>query len=53
MQLEIKIDPMSIPIREVSIQYEQSLLEYILLLCQEEGFVLLLDSSLKKAHFLA
>jgi len=41
--LDIKIDPESIPKRHTCTQYHQSDLDFIKMLCEEEGYVLLID----------
>ena len=45
IQLEVKIDLESIPKRNTCTQYEQSDFDFIKMLCEEEGYVLLIDSS--------
>ena len=45
LKLEIKIDLQSIPKRHTCTQYQQSDLDFIKMLCKEEGYVLLFDST--------
>jgi len=52
IQLEVKIDEQSIPKRNTSTQYKQSDLEFIKMLCEEEGYVLLIDSSSKDPYLI-
>jgi len=43
LQLEVKVDAQTIPKRHTCTQYAQSDLEFIQMLCEEEGFVLLVE----------
>lgn len=45
LNLIVKTDPLRYPIRHYTTQYEQSDYEFITMLCEEEGLVLLLDES--------
>ncbi|WP_457748069.1 contractile injection system protein, VgrG/Pvc8 family, partial [Sulfurimonas sp.] len=41
IQLDVKVDPQSLPKRETTTQYNQSDLEFVQMLCEEEGVTLL------------
>ncbi|MBV5335330.1 MAG: type VI secretion system tip protein VgrG [Sulfuricurvum sp.] len=45
LNLTVKTDPLRYPIRHYTTQYEQSDYEFITMLCEEEGIVLLIDES--------
>lgn len=44
IQLDVKIDLQSVPKRHTCTQYEQSDFDFIKMLCEEEGYVLLVDN---------
>lgn len=50
LELEVKIDLQSIPKRHTCTQYKQSDLDFIQMLCAEEGYVLLFDASSKDPY---
>jgi type VI secretion system secreted protein VgrG len=45
LNLTVQTDPLRYPIRHYTTQYEQSDYEFITMLCEEEGLVLLIDES--------
>jgi len=45
LQLDVKLDLVTAPIREYTTQYNQSDLDFILMLCEEEGYSLIIDYS--------
>ncbi|WP_324172521.1 type VI secretion system tip protein TssI/VgrG [Sulfurimonas sp.] len=45
IQLDVKIDTQTIPKRHTCTQYKQSDFEFIKMLCEEEGYILLIDAS--------
>lgn len=45
IKIDVKVDLASIPTRHYTTQYEQSDFEFVKMLCEEEGFVLLFDYS--------
>ncbi|MGA1940870.1 type VI secretion system Vgr family protein [Arcobacter sp. YIC-310] len=45
LQIDIKLDLLKAPIREYTTQYNQSDLEFIQMLCEEEGYSLIIDYS--------
>ncbi|MCP4970412.1 MAG: type VI secretion system tip protein VgrG, partial [Arcobacter sp.] len=53
IQLDIKLDLITAPIREYTTQYNQSDLDFILMLCEEEGYSLIIDYSSNNAYTLS
>ncbi len=45
IQLDVKIDLQSVPKRHTCTQYQQSDFDFIKMLCEEDGYVLLIDSA--------
>ena len=45
IHIEVKLDLLTAPIKEYTTQYNQSDLDFILMLCEEEGYSLIIDYS--------
>lgn len=45
VNIDVKLDLVKAPVREYTTQYNQSDLDFILMLCQEEGYSLIIDYS--------
>ncbi len=45
LKIDVKLDLVTAPVREYTTQYNQSDLDFILMLCEEEGYSLIIDYS--------
>jgi len=52
VKIDIKIDSITAPIKEYTTQYNQSDLDFILMLCEEEGYSLIFDYSSNNPYLL-
>lgn len=53
LRLEVKLDLITAPVREYTTQYNQSDLDFILMLCEEEGYSLIIDYSSNNPYTLS